>query len=179
MSLPSEPLWAALGRLKISKITEINDFRPFLTNFSRFLPQIICIYAIGTWKQHFLIKFRVYRGRRGPKWSFCLQNPSECTKIVKMTIFCNFEGFWRIFKRKWPFWASPTPRNPKSYQEMLFPCPCGIDTYNLGQKPLKISQKIAENRIFWLFLTFSDSQSYPEGPRGQGPPKKCQVEKFL
>ena len=51
--------------------------------------------TIGTWKQHFLIRFRVPRGLRGQKWLFCLQNPLECIKIVKMTIFVHFEGFWR------------------------------------------------------------------------------------
>lgn len=30
-----------------------------------FLHKIICIYAVGTWKQHFLIRFRILRGRRG------------------------------------------------------------------------------------------------------------------
>ena len=78
----------------MSKITKINNFWLFLIVFSMFLPQIICIYPIGTWKQHFLIRFRVPRGRRGPKWSFCLQNPSENgQKSSKMTIFYNLKDF--------------------------------------------------------------------------------------
>ena len=30
--------------------------------------------------------------------------------------------------------------NPKYYQYMLFPCPCGINKYYLGQKPRKRGQ---------------------------------------
>ena len=63
-------LWDPLGssgKAKISKNNQNKQFWAIFDPFSRFLPQILCIYAIGTWKQHFLIKFRVPRGRRGPK----------------------------------------------------------------------------------------------------------------
>ena len=63
----------------------------------------------------------------------------------------DFYAFWRVLKAKWPFWAPPTPRNPKSYQKMLFPCPYGINTYNLGQKPRKTVKNSQKSYILVIF----------------------------
>ena len=74
--------------------------------------------------------------------------PFRMHKIVKNDDFC---AFWRILKAKWPFCAPPTPRSPKSYQEMLFPCSYGINTYNLGQKPRKWVKNSEKSLILMIF----------------------------
>ena len=58
---------------------------------------------------------------------------------------------------------------------MLFPCPWGIETNNMGQKPRKWVKNSKKSTILMIFDHFDPSQGCTEGG---DPPGKAEIRDF-